>query len=374
MQHQDEDEDDYDLQAMGISDGGMGMGGGMAATGSTSQASQQYTPAGRGTVPPRPSSTTKPPRGPDSFALRNDAGMAMAMGDPIQRHSTVASNSTYAESRRSSVSTEMSYVRPESIYRGPTGGPLHQYQNYAQEGRLARTASVATTVTLHVPDRPYTGPGGPTHPYGMYPQNIAEAELVEDPIVAVPAIPVGFLGATDNYQRRLGPEGEEIAGLIGPDGHTEELPPYTQYPDEAFARKTRSETALPAVIPGAGGMGLATRNPEFSSQEDLNMRSVSPNSLRSTPSIRSETSEHQVNVAAMTESEKPQLKKWQQVARRKLCNIIPIWVVVLIALVFVLFGIVLGTVLAVLKPKHSSDDKSHHTAGNANVYVLFQTR
>lgn len=202
----------------------------------------------------------------------------------------------------------------------------------------------------------------------MYPQNIAEAELVEDPIAPVPIVPVGFPGSSDNYQRRLGPEGEEIAGLIGPDGHTEELPPYTQYPDEAFARKTRSNVALPAVIPGAGGMGLATRNPEFASQEDL--RSLGPRSTRSTPSIMSEASSHQVNVAAMQEAEKPQLKKWQQVARRKLCNVVPIWVLVLIALVFVLFGIILGTVLAVLKPKHSSNnqDKPHHSSsGNSNA-------
>ena len=110
---------------------------------------------------------------------------------------------------------------------------------YPQESRLARTASIATTSTVPVPDRPYDGPGGPTHPYGMYPQNtVPESEAADESSPLAP-VPVGFPGLNNNYQRRLGPEGEEIADIIGPDGHTEQLPPYTQYPDEAFARKTR---------------------------------------------------------------------------------------------------------------------------------------
>lgn len=335
---QQTDEDDYDLEAMGISDGfrpvATDVGSGHIAM--PSPVSQQN---GRRTPPPRPSSITKP-RGLDSFALRHDG----AMGPNMQRASTVASNA--GPTRSSSVSTDVPYLRAESPYRGPAG-PSHPYQMYPQESRLARTASMATTSTVQVPERPYPDPGGPTHPYGIYPQNtVPEGAVATAPMVTVP---VGFPGLRNDYERRLGPEGEEIADIIGPDGHTEQLPPYTQYPDEAFARKARPDVqvSLPVPVAGAGGIGLATRDPEFASREDLQ----SP-SRQSTRSIMSDQSSHPVNMAALGASEKPQLKRWQKFARRKVCGIIPFWAIGLAIVVLVLFGIILGVVLALLKPKH----------------------
>ncbi len=351
MQQQD-DEDEYDLAAMGISDGFRPSGmGGIAGMGmSENRSSRQYTPVGRPTPPPRPSSISKP-RGIDSFALRHDGAMG-----PLRGNSQIASAGNPALTRSSSISTEMNYIRPESPYQGPSG-PSHPYQMYPQESRLARTASVATTSTVQVPDRPYNGPGGPTHPYGMYPQNtVPEAEVLGNSIPPVPVVPVGFPGSNNNYQRRLGPDGEEIADLIGPDGHTEQLPPYTQYPDEAFARKTRPGVAVP--VAGAGGMGLATRNPEFASMEDL----TTPQSRMSTRSFSSDASNHQVNMAAARVSEKPELKKWQRMAKKNVCGIIPRWVLVLVAVVFIIFGIILGTVLAILKPKHPQ--QKHHLSSD----------
>ncbi|KAE8453754.1 hypothetical protein EG329_009265 [Mollisiaceae sp. DMI_Dod_QoI] len=346
-----QDDDDYDLEAMGVSDG---FRPSTAMTGHNRISSQtsQHNPPGRRTPPPRPSSTTKPKL--DSFALRHDGGM----GSVARNNPAVASNSHAGPTRSSSVSTDMAYVRAESPYQGPSG-PSHPYQMYPQESRLARTMSVVTTSTVAVPDRPYNGPGGPAHPYGMYPQNTVpegEAGAEAEPLAPVP---VGFPGLNNNYQRRLGPEGEEIADIIGPDGHTEQLPPYTQYPDETIARKARPNVQVP--LPGAGGIGLATRNPEFESQEDLN----TPQSRHSTRSIMSD-SNHQVNMAAANISEKPPLKKWQLVARRKVCMVVPIWAIVLAAIVFILFAIILGTVLAILKPKHPQSHK-YKPGGNGNA-------
>ncbi|KAF7860839.1 hypothetical protein EAF04_008357 [Stromatinia cepivora] len=381
MQMQDEDEDDYALAAMGISNGG-----GYRPSDSNQhtytppppqpQPPQQEQPQSQlppierrraSTPPPRPSSTTKP-KGIDSFALRHDGGMGemsrgptfasqgqngYGNGNGLTRTSTVSS--------MSSVSSESIMMRPESPYRGPTG-PSHPYNMYNQESRLARTASIATTSTTPAPPQEmlYTGPSGPTHPYGMYPQSTVSSDSDHLPIAP---IPVGFPGLNNDYQRRLGPEGEEAADLIGPDGHTEQLPPYTKYPDEAFARKSRP-TSIPTPVPvptiqmpapiipisGAGGMGLATRNPEFASQEDLRPS----RSRQSTRSVMSDRSSHHSNNADMEYSEKPPLKKWQIVAKRKLCGIVPLWVVVLIALVFILFVIVLGTVFAILRPRHNN--------------------
>jgi hypothetical protein len=192
----------------------------------------------------------------------------------------------------------------------------------------------------------------------MYPQNtVPETESVNGEPVVSP-VPVGFPGLNNNYQRRLGPEGEEIADIIGPDGHTEQLPPYSQYPDEAFARKTRPTVQVPES--GAGGIGLATRNPEYE-PEDLN----SPESRTSSRSLTLADSGPQINMAAAEVSEKPPLKNWQKFAKRKVCGVVPTWAIVLAACVLIIFGIVLGSVFAALKPKHPP--KSHHVDGDGNA-------
>ncbi|KAK6594201.1 hypothetical protein H4I96_11114 [Botrytis cinerea] len=401
MQMQDDDEEDYALAAMGISNGGGYRPSDSSQHTYTPPPPQQQpiheqqpqlpsSPIERrraSTPPPRPSSTTKP-RGIDSFALRNDGGNGqMSRGPTFAYSGENGSGSGYGLTRTStatsisSISSESIMMRPESPYRGPTG-PSHPYNMYNQDSRLARTASIATTSTMPAPpqEMSYTGPSGPTHPYGMYPQSTVSSDSDQLPIAP---IPVGFPGLNNEYQRRLGPEGEEAADLIGPDGHTEQLPPYTKYPDEAFARKLRP-TSIPIPVPvptiqmpapivpisGAGGMGLATRNPEFASNEDLR----SSQSRQSSRSIMSDRSSHQSNHADMEYFEKPPLKKWQVVAKRKLCGIVPVWVVVLIVLVFVLFGIILGTVFAILRPKHGDDpnksSKQHHDGGSSQTTVF----
>jgi hypothetical protein len=355
MQRADDDDDvnDYDLEAMGISDGFRPSNVVVSHNRTLSQTSQRHDQFhGRRTPPPRPSSTTKPRY--DSFALRHDG----AMGPLPSRTPTMASSSAMPMTRTSSVATENPFVRPESPYQGPVG-PSHPYQMYPQESRLARTASIATTSTVHVSERSYSGPNGPTYPYGMYPQNTVPETDDRHGQRAVPPVPVGFPGRRDNYQRRLGPDGEEIADIIGPDGHTEQLPPYTQYPDEAFARKTRPTVQVPVV--GAGGIGLATRNPEFSSREDLS----SPQSGNDARSIMSDST-HRINTAAMDMSEKPE-KKWRRVAAKKVCGIIPVWGFVLFGIAVVLFAIILGTVLAVLKPKNRRP--KYHPDNNNDGYA-----
>ncbi|RDL42007.1 uncharacterized protein BP5553_01986 [Venustampulla echinocandica] len=350
---------DLDVEAMGISDGFRPSGAGTGHDRIVSQVSASRNP------PPRPSGTTNPPA-PDSFALQHDG----ATGTEIRTNSTISSSTNPPMARSSSGSTDIPYVRSESPYQGPAQ-PSHPYQMYPQESQVTRTASMATTSTVPVSERSYTGPSGPTHPYGMYAQNITPEREAAESSRPTPPVAVGFPGLNNHYQRRLGPDGEEVADIIGPDGHTEQLPPYTQYPDEALARKTRPNVAVPpAPVPGAGGIGLATRNPEFASQEDLS----SPQSRRS---IMSDMSSHQVNTAAAVVSEKPALKNWQKAARRKVCGIVPVWVLALVALVFIMFGIILGTVLAILKPKRPPSSKHYSSRPNpeseSTIYTTMTT-
>ncbi|KAJ4266319.1 hypothetical protein NW762_004303 [Fusarium torreyae] len=329
--------------------------------------SSEFTPAIRN----RPSSISKPHRNHDSLALRND-------GTPAADRSHVRNNP--------SLSSDSPIIRAESPYTGPSG-PSHPYQMYPQ-----RTMSVATTSTAAnavVPeDRSYGGPRGPTHPYALYTQNTTSGETSN------PSIPVGFNGLGGSYQRQIGPDGEEAGDMIGPLGHLEELPPYTRYPDNSYVPKPTTQTppspvspvspvspASPVAepsspapsrsIPGAGGIGMATRDPEFSStDDDLALP-------RTRPSVRSnvsETSQHDINTAAAEVSEKPTVNKWQRRAKKKLWGIVPYWAICLLIVGLVLMGIIMGAVIGTMlsrnhkPPPPDHDDKYSSSPPTTTTY------
>lgn len=329
------------------------------------------------TPPSRPSSIAKAP-GPDSdsFTSQNDGSAASKSAEPaiISSSSQESSDSTLESSSPLAATEEMHPPRDDGHYQGPSG-PSHPYQLYTQDVRISRTLSTRTSSTAGpLPsEQPYSGPHGPAHPYGMYSQNTAPTPHHSAAGASVGAA-VGFPGvAADPYRRRLGPEGEEMGGLVGPDGHTEELPPYTRYPDEQIARKVRdveavqsahaplpsqaaqatSPTTQPAVgvtfppqpIPGAGGIGIAARNPEFDSIDDLN----TPRSRHSSRSFTSasETSHHEINTAAAAVVSEKEPKRWEKSGRKRVCGM-PCWVVVLLITAILVVGLILGAVLGTL--------------------------
>lgn len=97
----------------------------------------------------------------------------------------------------------------------------------------------------------------PAHPYAMYSQSGLDDETPAQDMhsiqPAVPpiqtAMPVGFPGLSNGYHRVLGPDGEE-QDIIGPDGHTEQLPPYSRYPDAGPTKASMAaEASASRVIP-----------------------------------------------------------------------------------------------------------------------------
>ncbi|KAI0112476.1 hypothetical protein GGR51DRAFT_568572 [Nemania sp. FL0031] len=336
------EDDDYDfLAAMGISDGFRPTDVAQQNENVSHVARPSVvsieSPVARAISPPRPSSVSKPPPTNDSFSFPSY--------NVVER----------APVRSSTLSNDSSLMPAEIPYEGPSG-PSHPYQMYPQDVRLARTASLATTSTAPISERSYNGPRRPAHPYGIYSQNVGTSDDSTSDRSAQAGINVGFPGTGGgDYQRRLGPDGEEAADLIGPDGHTEQLPPYTRYPTEAYAQKALGVTvAQPTAavlpmqqsleIPGAGGIGLATRNPEFASTEDLN-RLNSPQSRRSIRSFTSEASHHSINTAALAVTNEKGTSNWKIAARRKVWGVVPCWALVLGVIVLVLLGVVIGTVI-----------------------------
>ncbi|KAL7807218.1 hypothetical protein V8C26DRAFT_415119 [Trichoderma gracile] len=281
-------------------------------------------------TPGRPSSAIKPPRPHDSLTLRNDGSNSLQTGPSL------------------SASAGLPQIPPQGPYQGPTSAS-HPYQMYLQ-----RTLSDATASADQPASRTsYDGPRGPAHPYALYPQNIVTTGD-ETPH----QIPVGFTTSGHGYQRQLGPDGEEAGALVGPLGHTEELPPYTRYPEHGIVSKTPAAVATAAVaedgmagaespttgtIAGAGGIGVATRNPEFSSTEE----DLEPS--RSRPSTHSR---HDINTAAQSSAEKAPATKWQQVAKRKLWGIVPYWAICMLFIGVLLIGIILGAVIGSVLSRH----------------------
>lgn len=63
----------------------------------------------------------------------------------------------------------------------------------------------------------------------MYAQNTVPEDDAGAVAGLAPPVGAGFSGPGRNFQRRLGPDGEDVDDLIGPDGYTEQLPPYSRY-------------------------------------------------------------------------------------------------------------------------------------------------
>ncbi|KAF2828828.1 hypothetical protein CC86DRAFT_287819 [Ophiobolus disseminans] len=210
--------------------------------------------------------------------------------DTLQRHTSVSKPSD-SDLRRTATRNSTAKVRDPVHNRGPSNpsplahrasvsstasfattshgenpfelgtGPSHPYGMYPQH-TMTRTLSTATAATDRQPHRSMSLQR-PTHPYAMYSQSGLDEGLDDDTPLepaqpAVPpiqtAIPLGFPGLGTGYHRVLGPDGEE-QDIIGPDGHTEQLPPYSRFPDEgptkaSLAAEMSASRTVPVSNPG----------------------------------------------------------------------------------------------------------------------------
>jgi hypothetical protein len=194
---------------------------------------------------PSPESITAASIQPPSAAYRPLAHRDVACL-LLNRSASSASNTFSDINRASSTSSRFSMPRAQSPYVGATG-PSHPYGMYPQ---VTRASSIASASTVRPVERPFIAPSGPEHPYAMYSQNTVPEE---DAASLDPAtIPVGFPGMGQQYQGGAETRREDIADIVGPDGHIEELPPYTQYADGVAPKETPSSihvVSLPAAAP-----------------------------------------------------------------------------------------------------------------------------
>lgn len=269
----------------------------------------------------------------NSFASRQDAR------NPRRVPSIASvSDTSNLPQRTLSIGSTLTIPRTQSPYQGAMG-PSHPYGMYPQDIGLTRTSSAATHFTTRAPDRTYAGPSGPTHPYGMYSQITVPEDVVSPVADQAPPIPVGSPGLGHGYRRRFGPEGEEADDIIGPDGHTEQLPPYTRYPD-AFVPKNNASAAA--------GAGATLQSLPETSQLTLNN---SQSMLSAASTLNSDDGRPPLIPASQSDGSGSFKERWSEKGKKRFCNgKVPMWVLVLIILIFiVLLG---GIVGGMLEHKH----------------------
>lgn len=207
----------------------------------------------------------------------------------------------------------------------------------------------------------------------MYQQNVTE-EDDEPPLPQVQAsIPVGFPGINTNFHRRLGPDGEE-QDIVGPDGHAEQLPPYTRYPEEGPTKA--------AMVAEANATPIEPANPTGNTFDDSNaITPISPVSpLQTLPPVQAlpvnpsteaqpgdttrpatSSSRPAPSTTASTErdlSEKDEGttkdKNWRS---KRLWGKIPMGVAVVLLILLLVFAIVLGAAIGTFVAKSKDKDR-----------------
>ena len=301
---------------------------------------------------------------PNSFTLRHDGRSLRIPRRAPSAASTIDATDTQTNRPISSISNFSFPRRQQSPYQGAMG-PSHPYAMYPQDISV-RPSSVATTV--HVPERSLSGPNRPTHPYGMYPQNaLIESDVSPETSPGL-HFPVGFPGLGQQYQRRLGPDGEDADDIIGPDGHTEQLPPYTRYP-HSTPRKLRTTPSIRSLPPEAEP-GLPS--PENESSQTLIDNDVRALALDQDETVAEPSPTHQANPVAPTTADElgqseSSKEKWARKSKKRLFGRLPYWAAILIMVLLIILAATLGGVIggAVSNHKHTKHSGGHFTPSPA---------
>ncbi|KAL4928392.1 uncharacterized protein BDV17DRAFT_95549 [Aspergillus undulatus] len=267
-------------------------------------------------------------------------------GADLAYRNSVTSNSTAQSTAQRSQSTSSRFSIPPralSPYTGATG-PSHPYAMYPQIG-VSRSPSVATTSTIRPVDAPLTESNGPQHPYAMYPQNVVVEEGLEDSV-----IPLGFPGHNQEaYQRPPNRAADDVGDLIGPDGYTEQLPPYSRYPEGASPKLEATVVALPDVPPIVDqSNGSNEREPATS---DVSSRTVVAGNQPTERGGGAPDEPAPTGVMAFEE-------KLKRRGQKKVCCGLPVWTLVLVSVVMIVGGSIGGAIGGILGAKKAAEEAS----------------
>jgi hypothetical protein len=323
-------------------------------------------------TPPSPSSSPSPSTPPPQNNYRSSIakgpavglGLGLSLGDDEENSSTdLPFNPNQSRFNRSNSSASS---------HSSTGSPYQSRISQISFSYPRRSPSAASN------------PLRPAHPYGLYQQTTFEEP--EDPIDDdnVASSSMGMNARPANFNRRRGPDGEEL-DVIGPDGHAEQLPPYTRYPEAGPSSEKRSQSdpntsTLPLLNTSVAGPSsssspiLATATLTSSpiaistpvtdaaaadaitivGQSDpfLAMGHVQPQPSPTQSPIMSTTAPVDSNdsrgvpSSASSLVEKKKTVKWRKKGHKKvLCGVIPLWAVLLFAILCIFLAVIAGGVI-----------------------------
>lgn len=313
-------------------------------------------------------------RGMEPGSNRNSTRKSRSYADPFaspedveetagRPHSLEFEPETNFAQRTLSSASSRVYARAESPRFG--AGPSHPYGMYTQ-GTIPRSPSVTTaasTVRRSSQRRSYSQ-SRPQHPYAMYPQGVDMNEDLdddddddEDDQVVPNPVPVGFPGLGQTYTRRIGPDGED-QGIVDADGHTEQLPPYSRYPEGGPEKMPLLPPTLHSRAPVAGtdpGMALMHTSllstqtqtlvrPQSMADDSASVRHSTTRSLaRMVSSSSGSTIAKSMNEKSYDEKTWKE-KTWKEKRKTRFCGV-PFWWILLSMCVIAFIAAVLGGVI-----------------------------
>ncbi len=249
--------------------------------------------------------------------------------------------------------------RAPSPYVGATG-PSHPYGMYPQ---VTRTSSIASASTVRPIERPFITANGPEHPYAMYSQNTVPEE--DDVSLAQATIPVGFPGMGQPYRSGGQTGRDDIADIVGSDGHIEELPPYTRFAAEVAPKESLPSIQVvhsPAVVPQ--GVPVPPQPPQTQSVDDV--QSPQTQSVDNVVELSSTSSRN-----ANSDSSGNFKEKIKQRSRQRVCGGLP-FCFILVIIGVLLFGVVVGAIIGgvVASKKGASPSATADAYQNASFVSL----
>jgi hypothetical protein len=169
-------------------------------------------------------------------------------------------------------------------------------------------------------------------------------------LTPVSAIPVGFAGLNNHLNQQASTRVEDSQQIVGPDGHVEELPPYTRYPESGAS--------------GATSRSRPAQNAEEATLSPLESPTV-PNSLDqsqtqlSTHSVVSDSSRQELHHAANPSNQNSTTEKPQSttLGKRFWGGKLPLWglVVILLLLALIISMIITGSVIGMKKKERHKE-------------------
>ncbi|PYI05896.1 hypothetical protein BO78DRAFT_138398 [Aspergillus sclerotiicarbonarius CBS 121057] len=323
---------------------------------------QQPQPKAYNTIPPTDAELNEDPFGDEarvSFDETPHRSSLPPKGLDLTHRNSVASTAPSITGRSQSASSRFSMpVRAMSPYTGATG-PSHPYAMYPQVG-VSRSPSVATTSTLRPMDRPLDDTSGPQHPYAMYPQNVVpEEDGIDNSMV-----PLGFPGHNQQaYQRPPNRADDDLGDLIGPDGHTEQLPPYSRYPENAVPKVEGTF----ATVNDAGIMRDETVHNERAGPP---MSETSSNTLveENTTSREGNRGLEEPPVTGVMAFE----EKLKSKGKKKACCGLPVWTLVLVGVVMLVGGCIGGIIGGVLGARKAAEQE-HTSPSRPHIVTVTET-